>query len=154
MGIYASHYAAPFRYGRGSDGRHMLLMPKTGDGIDATATLQGSAMSYPSKRELCEAIARSPWGRAGWPELDAQRVPPQLHKTLLWAVRVELRRLQRIERLAQRTRCPVAFRRPGLRDEVTRTVQAHRRLEAGLVKLLSHRPCPENIRPCEPPDSE
>jgi hypothetical protein len=154
MGISASHYLAPYVYRRHRSGRHQLLTPTADPKTFKVVVLQGSAMGYPTKRDLCAAIVRSYWSFTSSMELDARRVPTQIRKALLRAAHVEIRRLERLERMAKRTRCPVALRRPGFRYALERALRSHRELAEGLKAVMKWAPCPENIRPAAPPARE
>lgn len=154
MGIGASIHLSPYVYRRSTGGRHQLLTPTADPKTFKVVVLQGSAMGYPTKRDLCAAIVRSYWSFTNSMEMDARRVPTQLRKALLRALHVEIRHLERLERLAKRTRCPVALRRPGFRDGLERALCSHRALAEGLKAEMKWRPCPENIRPTAPPGKE
>lgn len=154
MGIDVSLSLVPYVYRRSAGGRHQLLSTTNDPQTLKVVVLQGSAMGYPTKRDLCAAIVRAYWSLTNSMELDARRVPTQLRKALLRAVYVDLRRLERLERLAKRARCPVALRRPGFRDALARTLRSHRDLAEGLKAEMEWRPVRKNIRPTAPPVRE
>lgn len=154
MGTGASISLAPYVYQRSASGSHRLLSPTSDPKTFNVVVLQGSAMGFPTKRDLCAALIRSYWSFTNSIELDARRVPTQLRKALLRAAYVEIRRLERLEQLAKRTRCPVGLRRPGFRDALERALCSHRALVEGLKAEMKWRPVRWNIRPTAPPGKE
>lgn len=74
MGTRGSHYITPYVYRRHASGRHQLLTPTADPKTLKAVVLQGSAMGYPTKRDLCAAIVVGDRPRWRFALKDGERV--------------------------------------------------------------------------------